>query len=358
MKKIFILAAMAGAVLASCTKIEQAATNDEQQISFAAPVVSLNTKAASEVWNNYPTGNDFAVWAHYYSGNYDKFANGTLYMNDVTVTNNGTTWTPSTPYYWPKNGSLTFIAYAPASVNATVGASGIQISNYTVNQEDLLFSERAYDKRAVDDSDTGGTLTGATPSVTVDPYTGVHISFKHALSSILFTARTSQNYGSTIITLKEIELTGINSVGTFNQGLTDGPAATTSLTADLWSSEGTPTTYTVTADQELSTTPYYTCNGTTTAPAVSEGTRATDFILLPQAIGDDAKLKVTYTIQSGTGDAVEQALEVALKSSVAEWKWGYRYIYNIIVGLDTISFEPYVADWADANKDGYGVNIQ
>ena len=358
MKKLFFIAVMASVAFASCTKNEPATKNSEQQISFAAPVVSLNTKAATEVHNNYPTTNDFAVWAHYYSDDYDTFENGTVYMNNVTVANNGTTWTPATPYYWPKNGSLTFIAYAPSTVNATVNESGIQISNYTVNQEDLLFSERAYDKRAVDDTATGGTTTGATPSVTVDPYTGVHISFKHALSSILFTARTSQAYTGTTITLKKIELTKINSVGTFNQKLTDGPAAATDREADLWSGETTDITYTVTADQVLSTTPYYTCNNTTTAPQATSGKRATDFILLPQAIGANAKLKVTYTIKSGTGSAVEQALEVPLKSSVAEWEWGYRYIYNIIVGLDTISFEPYVADWTDAQNDGYDVNIQ
>ena len=363
MKKFFFIAVLAGAALVSCTKNEPAATKAEQQISFAAPVVSLNTKAATEVWNNYPTTNDFAVWGHYYSGNYDEFENGAVYMDDVRVASNGVTWTPATPYYWPKNGSLTFIAYAPSTVDASVGASGIMIDDYTVtnvaaNQADLLFSERAYNKKALDDKATGGTTTGDNPGVTADPYTGVHISFKHALSSILFTAKLSNTYSGTTITLKKIELTGINSVGDFNQGLADNGTAVTNREADLWTNEDEPITYTVSTDKVLDTTPYYTCNGTTTAPNNSNGTRATDFILLPQAIGANAKLKVTYTIKNGEGAAITQALEVALKSSVAEWKWGYRYIYNIIVGLDEISFEPYVADWADAKNDGYGVTIQ
>ena len=310
------------------------------------------------MWNNYPTTNDFAVWGHYYSGTYDTFAKGTVYMNNVTVTHNGATWTPSTAYYWPKNGSLTFIAYAPSSVNASVGASGIQIANYTVsntasNQVDLLFSERAYNKQALDDTvaDANGT-TGADASYTADPYTGVHISFKHALSSILFTARTSQAYTGTTITLKKIELTKINSVGTFNQGLADQPAAVTSPTADLWTGETTDITYTVTANQVLSTTLYYTCDGSSTGPQVTTGKRATDFILLPQTIAADAKIKVTYTIKNGDSAAIEQVLETNLKSSVTEWKWGYRYIYNIIVGLGEISFEPYVAPWEDDDEEG------
>ena len=363
MKKLFFIAVMASVAFASCTKNEPATKNYEQEISFAAPVVSLNTKAATEVWNNYPTTNDFAVWGHYYSGTYDTFAKGTVYMDDVTVNHNSGTWKPTTAYYWPKNGSLTFIAYAPSTVEASVGASGIMIDDYTVtnvaaNQADLLFSERAYNKKALDDKATGGTTTGADASVTEDPYTGVHISFKHALSSILFTAKLSNTYAGTTITLKKIELTGINSVGDFNQGLADNGTAATNRAADLWTNEGTPITYTVTANHELSTAKYYTCDGSSTGPQVTTGKRATDFILLPQTIANDAKIKVTYTIKNGDSDAIEQVIEANLKSSVTEWKWGYRYIYNIIVGLNEISFEPYVADWADANPNAGDVNIQ
>ena len=369
MKKLFFIAVMASVAFASCTKNEPATKNSEQEISFAAPVVSLNTKAATEVHNNYPITNDFVVWGHYYSGTYDTFAKGAVYMDSVRVAHNGATWKPATAYYWPKNGSLTFIAFAPSSVKkASVGASGIMIDDYTVSndvseQVDLLFSERAYNKRALDDIETGGTTTSDNPEVTADPYTGVHISFKHALSSILFTAKLGNTYSGTTITLKKIELTGINSVGDFNQGLADNGTAVTNREADLWSeNEETKTTYTVTVNgnegQVLSTTPYYTCNGTSTAPAKNGGMRATDFILLPQTIAADAKIKVTYTIKNGDSDAITQVIEANLKSSVTEWRWGYRYIYNIIVGLNEISFEPYVADWADANPNAGDVTIQ
>jgi hypothetical protein len=363
MKKLFFIAVMASVAFASCTKNEPATTSAEQQISFASPVVSLNTKAATEVWNNYPTTNDFAVWAHYYSDEYDNFENGKLYMNNVKVTHSGATWKPAKAYYWPKNGSLTFIAYAPSSVGASVGASGIKIASYTVSndvskQVDLLFSERAYNKQALDDTATGGTTTGANASDTADPYTGVHISFKHALSSILFTAKLSQAYSGTTITLKKIELTGINSVGTFDQKLEDNGTAATDRDEDLWTGEKTAITYTVSTTGTLSTTAYYTCNNTTTAPQVTSGKRTTDFILLPQTIANNAKLKVTYTIKSGDSEEIVQVLETNLKSSVTEWKWGYRYIYNIIVGLNEISFEPYVADWADANPNAGDVTIQ
>lgn len=365
MKKLFLVAALASVALVSCVKNDPAPSVTQQDaITFAAPVVGLNTKAAAEVWNNYPTGNDFAVWAHYFEGRtYTAFTNGKLYMDDVTVAHKDGTWAPGTEYYWPKNGSLTFSAYAPSAVEAGIGATGITFSNYSVdtdatNQVDLLFSERAYNKVAVDDDVTGNAETGSTTDVTDDVYKGVHISFKHALSSILFTARLKEAYTGTTITLKKIELTGVNSTGSFNQGLTDANNAVTVADADLWSGEGTPKTYTVTGDKVLTVDDmYYTCNGTTTAPAVANGGRATDFILLPQAISDDAKIVVTYTMRSPTGVELTQVLDAPLKTAnVTEWKWGYRYIYNIIVGLDKIYFEPYVAPWIDADG-GLDINI-
>ena len=364
MKKLFLVAALASVALVSCVKNDPAPSVTQQDaITFAAPVVGLNTKAAAEVWNNYPTGNDFAVWAHYFEGGtYNGFANGMLYMDDVTVTYVEGTWAPGTEYYWPKNGSLTFSAYAPSTVAAGIGATGITFSNYSVDtdatkQVDLLFSERAYNKVAVDDDETGNADTGSTPDVTDDVYKGVHISFKHALSSILFTARLEEAYTGTTITLKKIELTGVNSTGSFDQGLTDANNAVTVADADLWKNEGTPKTYTVTGDKVLTVDKYYTCNATTTAPAAANGGRATDFILLPQAISNDAKIVVTYTMKSPTGVELTQVLDAPLKTTnVPEWEWGYRYIYNIIVGLDKIYFEPYVAPWIDAD-DGLDINI-
>ena len=370
MKKLFFLAATACVALASCVKNEPAdSVNEQQLISFASPVVGLHTKAATEIWNNFPTTVGFSVWAHYYAGGaYTNFASGQVYMNKVETTYDEDAdggicgWLPSPSYYWPKNGSLTFIAYSPSSVAdyASVGASGIQFTNYvvtntSVNQVDLLFSERAYDKTAVDDAEHGDDPTNADPTVTDDIYTGVHLSFKHALSSILFSVKLKEEYDeNTVITLKSIALTNINSVGTFNQGLADTPAAATNLSADLWTSEKTPITYTVTANKPLDTTPYYTCNASDTAPTVADGERATDWILLPQEIKSDAKMVVTYTIKSKDSVALDQVVELPLATTnVAEWKWGKRYIYNIIIGLDTIYFEPYVANWTDGTAQDF-----
>ena len=45
--------------------------------------------------------------------------------------NGYTTWAAGTTYYWP-DGKLTFIAYAPSSVNVTVDGEGVHFPDYSV----------------------------------------------------------------------------------------------------------------------------------------------------------------------------------------------------------------------------------
>ena len=381
MKKFFIFAAMAGAALVSCTKNEPAATNAEQLIKFAAPVVSLNTKSATEVWNNYPTGEayDFAVWAKYFvntdynNGTYTTWGAGQTYMEEVLVSYNETdkTWAPAKNYYWPKNGSLTFIAYAPTSKSyeASVTANGITFKDYEVSttpseQVDLLFSERTYNQKVSNmDNTSGDKVTGNSGAVKDDIYEGIHISFKHALSSILFNIKTAADYTeSTTITLQGITVQNVVTTATFNQNLSDANGAVTTTAA--WDTndngQGPTNNYEVdiTANQEITTTPYYP-SGITKETAATNGLRATDLILLPQEL-DGLTVRIDYTINnngegslSGNGDkseALTQIAELPLKTdAVPAWEMGKRYIYNIVIGLDKITFEPYVQDWVNVD---------
>lgn len=379
MKKFFFLAALAGAALVSCAKNDPAVNEEQQLITFASPVVSLNTKSATEVWNNYPTAEkyNFAVWAKYFvdgsyesgaykTGTYKTWDAGQTYMNEVVVKYGNNTWAPAQNYYWPKNGSLTFIAYAPTDIKAItdVNGKGIQITGHTVAttpaaQLDILFSERAYNKQKVDDDTVANGTTGSLPGDANDPYTGVHLSFKHALSSILFNIKTKEDYStaSTTITLKKIEVHQAVSKGSFNQNLADANGATTTddgATAPAWTFDATPVRadYVVdnTADVKLSTTAHYPA-GITNATAATNGLRATDLILLPQDLAG-VTLRVEYTIKNSDAGSEElaQIAELPLgTSTVAAWEMGKRYIYNITIGLDTIYFEPYVQDWVDVD---------
>ncbi len=366
MKKLFFIAAIASAALVSCTKNEVAQVADQSVITFAAPVVAPATKASNEVWNNYPTSADyaFAVWAKYHSDkvyNVGDWATDPTYMDNVTVYYGSNSWAPTADYYWPKNGTLSFIAYSPASVDASCNSNGIQIADYVVNtdltnQRDILFSERAVEKQTSNmDTNAGANGTGDNEGVTDDLYTGIHLAFKHALSSIAFTVKTEADYSaSTKIILKSIQIVNADTKGSFNQGLTDAKASATPA-IDCWTMAGTTGTYKVDNTEALNVVltnvAYWTSTQTTTSPAVSNGVRPTDFMLIPQNLSG-VTLKVTYTIQNGTGPVLDQVYEAPISTStVAMWNRGKRYIYNIIIGLDRIYFEPYVADWEDVTVE-------
>ncbi len=372
MKKLFFIAAIASAALVSCTKNELApSVTEQQEISFAAPVMSPATKVA-EIANAYPTASQFAVWAYYYDeeedgGEYTNYADGQIYMDNVVVKYNETLkgWRhESKAYYWPKNGSLTFIAYSPAAANADVDANGIKFTDYTVgaasDQVDLLFSERAYNKVAVDQ------VTSA-----ADPYAGVQINFKHALSSIMFKVKAADVYAGTTLKVTKIEVLNAFSEADFSQGLADVNNAQTGqkVTIDgvetqtnaAWTGHLNQVDYIAYSDangieltssevdEVLTPDTYYTHNASKT-PA----SKTTDLILLPQSL-EDVSIRVTYTLENADmDDAITQVATVSLATGfkvgetvIDAWEIGKRYTYTISVGLGEIYFDPLVDDWSD-----------
>ena len=377
MKRFFFIAAIAGAALVSCTKNEVApSVNEQQEISFAAPVISPSTKVA-EVANDYSRDLTFSVWAHYYDKTednsvYTTFAEGEVYMNEVVVEHDATIagWkNKTTTYYWPKNGSLTFIAYSPSEGEdedyADVDANGIKFTNYVVgtpeDQVDLLFSERAYNRTSVDRTTDEAA-----------PYAGVQINFKHALSSILFRVKAHEEYPGTTLTVKKIEVLNAYSTGDFTQGLADQNGATTgqkvtidgveTQTAAAWSGHDAETPYIAYENKTgivLShTNAVYVHNS-----AAKATDNTTDLILLPQDLKHttttkDVTIKVTYTLQNTDMTApIEQVAEVSLATgnaggyftdgtdSISAWEMGKKYTYTIEVGLNEIYFDPRVEAW-------------
>ena len=381
------MTAVVGLALTSCSQEDLGMPNqgDQNEITFAAPVVGKLTRA-NEVGNNYPISADynFAVWAHYYEDVFTTPAAGSLYMDEVIMGFDGTsTWAPvSAKYYWPKNGTLTFVGYSPASVNAKASYTDgkITFTDYVVaanksNQVDLMFSERSYNQKKytanasdkTTDDEVGSNETGATPGVTNDIYTGAHPVFKHALSSVLFNVKTDKDYTTTDktkITLTGLTLNNVVSKGTFTQ---DIAAAAGSVTVAPTRDNGTGDAWVVSTDA-VDKVNYTIDNAshllTTTAfwPAVNaenddapanfvNGLRKTDLMLIPQSLAN-VTLTVNYTIQSETGAVIPQTSTINLSSLTGDdWDWGYRYIYTITIGLQEITIEPYVTPWTDVTGD-------
>ena len=363
MKKFFMFAAMASVALVSCVKNETAPIAEEaqQEITFDLPVLSPNLKSANEVQNDFPTNMGIGVWAHYFdkandNSLYNGFANGELYMGKegggLPIEYNSTykAWKHATNnYYWPKNGSLTFSAYAPYNAKnaglTSLTASGIQFKDYVVStapseQEDLLFSERVYNQIA------------NPASTSTYPYEGVVLNFKHALSSIVFKVKAAAGYSTTQLTIKKIELLNVVSKGSFNQKLEDLNMAETAASAagDLWTLSDDKVTYSVDIyDGGILLDPVdvkYAYNGSTAQSVAGSGYKVTDLILLPQDLAG-CQLQITFDLKNDQmANPISQTLVADLATdNVPAWIRGKRYIYTVTVALDEIYFEPSVTEW-------------
>lgn len=359
MKKFFFMAAMASVALASCVNdVSDVAAEQQKEITFASPVVSLNSRAVDEIGTSYAVAGqeanekyDFRVWAKYNTAN-EGWAGGTFYIGSTTSgtgpngalvkynsTLDGWSFNPNA-YYWPKNGNLSFVAYSPASVysNATVNDQGIQFTDYTVGTNadvDLLFSDIVYCKTKDNMNST-------------EPYKGLDIKFNHALSSIRFAVKTKEAYDGNTIIVKKIDVLNAYSVGDFNQTVTNGYNNQMASETNGWSGHGTEVNYNAyTGSITLTNSAKYVHNDD-----VNAGDNKTDLILLPQtlnhAVGNAVKVKVAYSMQNDSGgSAIDQETEFNIATSVTEWLRGKRYTYTIVFGLDEIYLDPSVTEWAD-----------
>ena len=366
MKKTVFIAALAVVAMASCTKneLKVPSTGTEAVISFQ-PVVANATKATYLTTTNMATAcNQFGVFAWYAEPSLAAGGSATAYMDNVTVTYDGGidetgstgsgAWDPDSPYYWPKNGTLSFDAYAPAQAHAdtpgagtgkvkSTAANGLKIENYTVaalaNQYDLLYSTRTLNKS----KSTDGTN---------NTYDGVDIAFKHALSAIEVTAKTDKDY-SGAIKLTKITILNAQNKGEFNQNMND---AVTEGTA-AWSGQSTETPYELfSGDQALSTSPLSSAS----SPAIKNA------ILLPQSFDhspetvNKVSIQVNYAIKHGE-EYLDQTQTFTLNTTTVSsaiqngWEKGKRYTYNFIFSLKDIYFAPSVENWDNVTVDNINV---
>lgn len=364
MKKYFILAAIAITALASCTK-DEPAQQDEQKITFATPVVGSLTRAdnyvAGEIGTNYDKSEKFTVYGWYCTENSFDPNKCQMYMNGISTHHDATinvdsdegtqgAWVPDYIYYWPKNGKLTFSAFSPSYASNHVeglafdAKTGFTFKEFTTQDDvtthyDLLYSSRAYNK---------STSLGEINTM----YDGVDIQFHHALSSIVVNVKADKAYPTGTIAVNEIWFENVYCTADFKENLKTGTETTSSQTAE-WSNWSNEKTVTI---------------GNTAITDLRDGTpvKFGSALLIPQAYNHttdkEVTLKVKYTIKNGDNTTIEQIAEFKLytnsasylgsvnggtATTILNWAKGYRYTYNIAIGLDQIYFAPSVDAWGE-----------
>lgn len=326
MKKFFMFAAMASVALASCVKNEPVATVEQgDAILFNSPVVAPATKATTIADAVAFPHTNFDAYAWYSATAFDAEDDATAYFSKKTFTDAGSYWS-ATQAYWPKNGVLSFVAYAPAAAVTDIASSAEKLTfNYEVaaemaNQKDLLYSDWVFNKTSEDQAGTNAFTE-----------TGIDLPFHHALSAVDFKLQAADADAASLIKIKSITLNAVKNTGTL-----------TVLNTNVaeWSDVDGSAAYAVLANNDGA------ANATVITTTATDVSVDAEFMLMPQTTA--TTLSVAYYMNT-EGGWIAQSTPVTLNLA---WEKGTRYTYTIVFDLDEIKLAPVVKEaWATSGAD-------
>ena len=362
MKKYFFLAVAAVVALAACTKNDiDETTQKGREINFNT-VANKATKApiaGATYAYNCPA---FGVFAWYLSSGTwasHEAVTPVSYMDDVQISFDDTKdiWTPSTTYYWPLEGKLTFIAYSPKSAaTATFSNAGLlTLTNFTVSttvadQVDLLYSSVAADKNGNEAAyvDTGNSKNSGET-------TGVNIKFKHALAQVIFKAKAADDVFDAGMSFKVNSIT-VNAASTATSMTVSNPTDEQLASAiTTWTAPGTNVNFAV------SSAAFPAAENTYLTKSYSDPI-GDPLLMIPVTAfaGTDPTVTVNYTLYR-TSDNVNLGSKSAtvhfdaIDNVVTNWQAGKKYVYNLTIDLEKIYFNPTITDWADGDSQAGNV---
>ena len=316
MLKRLIISAVLVLTLGCCTKIvQQNGPMDNTEISYQ--VLSNRTKAPLEA---YPTTVPFVSSAWYLPQGKKWDANkadAQLYISSAVIGYDPATnvFKAATPYYWPKKGSLTFMAYSPESAKIQITKDkGVEITGWATNGSDKRIDLMVAD--IVKDKSANGTSYGMV---------GVPIVFRHILSKVAVTAFIEKAETGKEIYLNRIIFRNVYGKADFN--------------GSEWTNRGDVHNI----DNKLTT-------------AIKLETKKKNVIetmlLIPQNLSN-VKMEIHYyTIKDNDNNTRQDKIEtISLNQHGAAWERGKYTEYQIIFGTSDhpIDFGGSVSDWT-----GYG----
>ena len=337
MDKKFVMgiAAMAALTLVSCSSDDLDSFSDNssknEAISFdgylGRSAVAVNgTRGSVETKEKLKT-DGFGVFSTYTGDDQSSFPN----FDNQKVTCPGTKWTYSPLKFWPTQGKIDFLAYAPYNydgTNTTLTGTSIsfKVDNKVGNQKDLLWAN-AKDQTKENISSTGNK---------------VKFQFAHALSRLGYTVKLYEDDPSNAtFTLKKITLAGSadGNTGTFYTEGTIDLSKTTST--GLWNASG----------KQKFDWDYSDSNKQLTKTGIKNGDSEYLFVI-PQ----------DFTIAENTlyviveYDIKYKNIEAPITNKVykqltnIKFEQGKAYTINLTIGLP-IEFDANVTDWTNTTDN-------
>lgn len=217
------------------------------------------------------------------------------YMNEV-ATKQGVVWQPSSSiYYWPDNGLLRFLAWAP--LDAELDESPVKPSE-DVNKTTIKYTVPAELSKQRD-------LVAAATGYNASPVGGVcapvSLQFKHLCTAVVVKTGATMAPG----TIKSVTVTNVRNSGTYD------------MLRSAWTLNDATTSYTVSPNM---------ATGSTTAEGTKLNADDATFMLLPQTLGADSKLEVMFHDNISGRDRL---LTASLNG--AEWPMGKTVTYRLSI---------------------------
>ena len=353
-KKFFMgIAAMAALTLVSCSSEDLNSLSDNSSkggaISFdgylgrSAVAVNGTRGSVIKIDGLKEATGGFGVFGNY-SENTPLAYGENLFKNEqVTYSSSNTTstkWAYKNTKYWPTEGHIDFLAYAPYDSNQKlIGDSKLEFTvNPTItDQKDLLWANAANQTKA-NNSGTGKN---------------VKFTFNHALSRLGYTVKLKEKYTGATIKLTNITLAGSpnGSEGAFYKTGTIDLSKTPSST-DLWEKPSTSD-----AKQKFD---WFTGEAQTLATTPDYENPKTDYLfVIPQnfsaAESESDKLYVIVEYTIGYNDVTTTITNKVYKQLDNKFEQGKAYTINLTIGLTPIEFDAEVTDWKPA--DGTPIEI-
>lgn len=315
---IFALVALA----AGCSKVEVVNT-PEREISFTVGSYAPATKAVAVTEFNSFSSKGY-LHAEGVDGTQDFFG-----AAGETISKNGSEWTPSHPYYWPKGESsyINFVSwYDKNGAPTTVSETAISWSNRTIAPDDnILVADKAwYQKKNVKNYYTPGVPT----------------LFKHLLAQVGVEAKAtieSETTGNMAVTwtvkISNLTIHDVHTTGSLSLSNSTAPATEASLKTTEW-----------TGSWEVgSTTGNIGTTATTTLNASDYSEILSRQSVLPQSI-EDVYMSFDYEVTTASENTSTHSTHTVTET------------INV-PDLALSSFSGYVADWDTNKRITYRINI-
>ena len=364
-----VIACLGGVILTSCDSVESDSFSDSGKIAFVTSDEDetdwgVNTRAAIVSASDFNSKvSSFRVWGYFdSSAAADGATPGGLFVGEsatagAVINGNGSgTWTfanSSLERFWPPtNSPLNFQAVAPASDGSFTISNTVSnnlphvVANVTVPtdnaaQKDIMFASAS--------SQTQSSNSGK-----------VALAFKHAMSAIRFSAKTSASTitaevgGISLCNIRSTGKVGYITDNTLGYSTNASPVASYALGMSAKTLSTTLTNLT-NSDGNLILLPQATTAWSPSVPVASAG--AATYVAL--------SIKVAYNGVYRIGSS--SAYETVYIPFAASWEQGKLYTYNLTIGtgtgvydangntLETVpcSFTATASNWTEENTSEF-----